>query len=207
MRAGIPPMPAFFRNHRAIGRSNPYPLMKPAGLFLFLPAGLMVITLSAEDSTGLVSREIKARIREGLPAYQPPPPKTGTDDETAEFVQTTDPNVLILPKFTIKESRLPRDAADHLMSRRDFKRKMENIYLDDLADDGPLNVLLNNFTIPLISPSKAARGRAVYVKRELDRLNHVNETSKSIDPDAARKYRQELDNTHTTRPAGIPVHR
>jgi hypothetical protein len=179
--------------------------MKPAGLFLFLPAGLMVVTLSAEDSTGLVSREIKARIREGLPTYQPPPPKNGADGETAEPAQTSDPNVLILPKFMVKEKRFPRDADDHLMSRRDFKRKMENLYLDKIAEDGPLNVLLNSFTIPFLSPSKAARGRAVYQQMELDRLNHVNETSKSIDPEASRKYERELDNTHTTRPAGIPV--
>jgi hypothetical protein len=82
---------------------------------------------------------------------------------------------------------------------------MENIYLDKLAEDGPLNVLLNSFTIPILSPSKAARGRALYVGQELDRLNHVNETSKSIDLEAARKYRQELDNFHTTRPAGIEI--
>jgi hypothetical protein len=181
--------------------------MKPAGLFMFLPAGLMIITLSAEDSTGLVSREIKARIREGLPVYQPPPPKSETGLDSSESAQTTDPNVLILPKFMIKEPRLPRDAADHLMSRRDFNRKMENIYLDKVAEDGPLNVLLNSFTIPLFSPSKAQRGRALYIGSELDRLNHVNETSRSTDPEAARKYKQEMDNTHTTRPAGIPLRR
>lgn len=180
--------------------------MKPAGFLLLIPAGLATVVLTAEPSAGLVSREIKARIMEGLPTYQPPPPKTGADSETTDLPQTSDPNVLILPKLMVKESRLPRDAADHLMSKRDFKRKMENIYFDKLAEDGPLNVLLNSFTIPILSPSKADRGRALYVGAELDRLSHVNDISRSIDPEAARKYKQEMDNTHTTRPAGIPLH-
>ncbi|HEY8995269.1 MAG TPA: hypothetical protein VIM71_11445 [Lacunisphaera sp.] len=179
--------------------------MKPAGFLLLLPAGLATVALTAEPSAGLVSREIKARIREGLPTYQPPSPKAGTDNESTATAQTSDPNVLILPKFMVKEKRFPRDADDHLMSKRDFNRKMENLYLDKIAEDGPLNVLLNSFTIPLLSPSKVQRGRALYRAAELDRLNQVNEISKSIDPEAARKYQQEMDNTHTTRPAGIEI--
>lgn len=181
--------------------------MKPAGLLLLLPAGLLAITLSADDSTGLVSRETKARIREGLPAYQSPSAKPGAENENTDTTQTSDPNVLILPKFMVKEKRFPRGAEDQLMSRRDFKRKMENLYADKIAEDGPLNVILNSFTIPFLSPSKAARGRAIYQQMELDRLERVNETSKSVDPEAARKYRQEMDNTHTTRPAGIEIRR
>jgi hypothetical protein len=176
--------------------------MKPAGLLLLFPAGTVVVALANQPASGIVSAEIKARIREGLPAYQPPASKPESEPASPEVAQTNDPNVLILPKLTVKERRLPRDAAEHLMSKRDLKRKMENIYLDTLAEDGPLNVLLNSFTIPILSPSKAQRGRVIHVQRELDRLNHVNEISKSIDPEAARKYRRELDNTHTTRPAG-----
>lgn len=179
--------------------------MKPAGFLLLLPAGLAAVALLADTSSGRVSRETKSRILEGLPTYQPSASKSGTAGEAGEPNQPNDPNVLILPKLTVEEKRFPRDAADHLMSRRDFKRKMENIYLDTLAEEGPLNVLLNSFTIPILSPSKAARGRAIYVRRELDRLNQVNETSKAVDPAAARKFKQELDNTHTTRPAGIPL--
>lgn len=176
--------------------------MKPAGLFPLLSAGVAAVALAGQPTGGLVSSEVKARIREGLPVYQPRPPESDADSETDDLTQSADPNVLILPKFMIKERRFPRGADDQLMSRRDFKRKMENLYFDRLAEDGPLNVLLNNFTIPLLSAPKAARGRSLYLESELDRLNHVNETSKSIDREAARKYKRELDNTHTTRPAG-----
>lgn len=173
--------------------------MKLAGFPLLFSAGSIAVSLGAQSTTSIVSRETSARIREGLPTYAPSPPPS---DSATEPTQTTDPDVLILPKVTVKGKRLPPDAADHLMSRRDFKRKMENLYLDALAEDGPLNVLLNNFTIPILSPSKAQRGRALYHRRELDRLRRVNDATRAIAPEAADKFKDELDNTHTTRPAG-----
>lgn len=176
--------------------------MKLAGFPLLFSAGSIAVSLGAQSTTSLVSRETSARIREGLPTYAPPPPPSDATTAPTDSPQTTDPNVLILPKVTVEEKRLPSDAADHLMSRRDFKRKMENLYLDTLAEDGPLNLLLNKFTIPILSPSKAERGRAIYNRRELDRLRRVNETSRAIAPEAADKFKDELDNTHTTRPAG-----
>lgn len=174
--------------------------MKPAGLLLVLAFGGSATLPGAESGTGIISREIAAKIREGLPAYQPPPPGTGAGSDDAAAPR--DPAVLVLPKMTVEERRLPRDAADHLMNRDDFKRKMENIYLDELAKVGPLNYFLNQFTIPLLSPSKAARGRAIYQQRELDRLRHVSEAARALAPDAAAAFERELDNSHTTRPAG-----
>lgn len=174
--------------------------MKPAGLLLPL-VGLATALSAAGPSAAIISREISAKIREGLPAYQPSAPRP--EDEAAETnLQTTDPDVLILPKITVKEKRLPADAADHLMSRREFNRRMENLYFDALVEEGPLSVLLNNFTIPLISPFKATRGRVIYRQRELERLRHVSDSLRTLDPDAAGKFERELDNTHTTRPAG-----
>jgi len=79
--------------------------------------------------------------------------------------------MLILPKLTVKERRLPPDAADHLMSPAAFKRKMSNLYLDELDRIGPLHSFLNRFTIPLLSPSRVERGKAIQLNRELDRLS------------------------------------
>lgn len=172
--------------------------MKPAGLLLPLVGFASALT-AAEPSSAIISREISAKIREGLPAYQPPSNKS---EGGTEGPQTDDPNVLVLPKVTVEEKRLPPDAADQLMNRDAFKRKMENLYLDEIAKDGPLNYLLNRFTIPILSPSKEERGRAIYQQRELDRLRHVTDTVRSLDPDAAKTFERELDNSHTTRPAG-----
>ena len=175
--------------------------MKPAGFLLFIPAGLVAVLSAEEAPAGLASRETKNHIREGLPAYHPPSPKAdGTPGPEAS--DKPDPGTLVLPKMTIKEKRLPPDAADQLMSRSEYKRKMENIYLDEIAKDGPLNYVLNCFTIPLLSPSKAARGNAIYRAREADRLQQVVEVSKALDPEADKKFKEEMDNTWTTRPAG-----
>ena len=175
--------------------------MKPAGLLLFIPAGLVAVLAAEETPSGLASRETKAHIREGLPAYHPSPPQAdgaaGTENNAAPATDT-----LVLPKMTVKEKRLPGDADDQLMSKSDFKRKMENLYLDSLSADGPLNYLLNCFTIPILSPSKAARGHAIYRAREMERLQHVVDASKALDPEADKKFKQEMDNTWTTRPAG-----
>lgn len=174
--------------------------MKPAGPLLVFVLGSAASLAAAEPGAGIVSRDIAAKIRAGLPAYQPPSP--GAQAGTAGTDRPGDPGVLVLPKMTVKERRLPRDAADHLMSRDDFKRKMENIYLDEIAKAGPLNYLLNQFTIPLFSPSKADRGRAIYRQRELERLRHVSDAARILDPGAAAALERELDNSHTTRPAG-----
>jgi len=174
--------------------------MKPAGLLLFIPAGLVAV-LSAEEAPGLASRETKSHISEGLPTFQPPPPKPeGTPGIDSTAAPAAD--VLVLPKMTVKELRLPSDAADHLMSKRDFNRKMENLYLDTIAEDGPLNVLLNSITIPFLSPSKAQRGRAIYRAKEIQRLEHVIDVSKDLDHATAAKYKQEMDNSWTTRLPG-----
>ncbi len=123
----------------------------------------------------------------------PTPPKTDAEAGAPESAPAAD--VLVLPKMIVKEKRLPRDAADQLMSKRDFNRKMENLYLDTVAEGGPLNVLLNSFTIPILSPSKAQRGRAIYRAKEMDRLDHVIDASKALDPATAAKYKQEMDNS------------
>ncbi|RXK52789.1 hypothetical protein ESB00_13795 [Oleiharenicola lentus] len=164
--------------------------------------GLAAALSAAEPEPARISRDISAKIREGLPTYQPPAAPAEGGSAGTEGSQTSDPNVLILPKLTVKEKRLPPDAADQLMSRDDFKRKMENLYLDEIAKDGPLNYLLNKFTIPILSPSKAERGKAIYQRRELDRLRHVSDAARSLDPNATKKLERDLDNSHTTRPAG-----
>lgn len=173
--------------------------MKPAGL-LFSVFALVSPAPAAGPATASaspLSRDISAKIRAGLPSYRPPAPKSEGDD--ADSARAPDPDVLVLPKMTVEEKRLPRDAADHLMSREDFKRKMENLYLDEIAKDGPLNYFLNRFTIPILSPSKAERGKALYRQRELERLRQVMDIG---GPDSRQQLERELDNSHTTRPAG-----
>lgn len=145
--------------------------MRPAGFLLLVPAGFACLATADEPaSTGLLSNGVKAHIRAGLPAFQPKP-ATAPAAEPDSSQPTTESNVLILPKLTVKERRLPSDAADHLMKPSSFKRKMSNLYFDELDRIGPLHSLLNRFTIPLLSPSRVERGKAIQLNRELDRLS------------------------------------
>ncbi|MES1168035.1 MAG: hypothetical protein ABUL61_02580, partial [Oleiharenicola lentus] len=103
--------------------------MKPAGYLLLIPVGLAGIAEAASEPapTGLASRELKAHIREGLPAYQSPaanrPAQEGDSPIFTENHATTDPDVLILPKLTVKERRdLPSDATRYLMGARNYDR-------------------------------------------------------------------------------------
>ncbi len=150
--------------------------MKPAGYLLFIPVGLAGIADAASEpaSTGLVSAEIKAHIREGLPNYEPPPAiRPAGEGDSPIFTENhpLDPDVLVLPKLTVKEKReLPGDAARYLLGSREYNRKMRNLYRDELAKDGALESFLNSHTIPLFSPSAAAKGRAIALGQELDRL-------------------------------------
>ena len=145
--------------------------MKPAGFLLLIPAGLVNLADASEVPAGLVSRELKAHIREGLPAWRPPAPTGGPVIASEDPAPATpDPTILVLPKLTVKEKRLPADADRYLVNPKAYDRKMRNLYLDDLAKDGPLEAVLNRFTIPLFSPSTVAKGRALEKGRELDRL-------------------------------------
>lgn len=143
--------------------------MKPAGFLFLVPAGLACVASADEATAGQTSRETKAHIREGLPAFQTPPDTDVAAGPEATFA-ATDRDLLVLPTLTVKERRLPPDAAEHLMRPKDFKRKMTNLYLEEVDRLGPLNSFLNRFTIPLLSPSRAERGKAIRINRELDRL-------------------------------------
>jgi hypothetical protein len=159
--------------------------MKPAGYLLFFSVGTSCWGQAAEPPPGLVSKQTKAHIREGLPKFQAKAPEGTEDSSNEEATPADDPDLLVLPTMTVKEKRLPSDAADHLANRDDVKRKMENIYLDEVAAVGRLNYFLNSFTIPILSPSKEERGRAIYIQRELDRLNRVTLLPETAPAEAA----------------------
>jgi len=146
--------------------------MKAAGLLFLVPAGLASIAGADDAPPSAVSRETKAHISEGIPTFQPKP--VADPNVPDESVPTAfESNMLVLPKLTVKERRLPVDAAIHMGNPDDYNRKMANLYLDELERLGPLNSILNRFTIPLLSPSRAERGKAIERNRELDRLSSL----------------------------------
>lgn len=71
-----------------------------------------------------LAREIQAT----LPKYAPPAPKpSGLPDAVAD-----DPEVLALPKLTVKEKRPPRIDPDELLTKRELNKKLTRVYRDSL---------------------------------------------------------------------------
>lgn len=166
--------------------------MKPAAALLLLATGITPLAGAAEPRpASRLSAEVKERIRESLPAYQTPSARNAPSSPI--FLNPpTDPEVFVLPKLSIRQRRLPPDAAEHMENRDKVRRMYENVYLDEMASLGELNYLLNSITIPFLSPSKAARGRAIKQRRELQRYADLADAVERADPAGAAALREEL---------------
>ncbi|HEY0864687.1 MAG TPA: hypothetical protein VGD97_11325 [Lacunisphaera sp.] len=178
--------------------------MKPAGfhLLVFAVAG----TLVAEEPTGSTpERKTSARltqeIRVALPKFTPPPPPVL--DQPKSGGTEADPNVLALPKFTVKEKRPPTHDPDVWLSRSAIQHKAMAAYRESMTD---FEWALNSWFIPLFSPPASVRARAHYqnskMGAEISRLNTLIHQIGQQDPAASAELRQELKNMVEGRPVG-----
>jgi hypothetical protein len=123
-----------------------------------------------EHPHGLLSESIMIHVRESLPVYQTGTPPAPAITATGDF-SSLDDQLLLLPKRTVLEKSLPRTASYDLLTKTERSKEMSHLYLQDVAADGWLNEVLNSVTIPILSPTKAERGREIYLKREMERLS------------------------------------
>jgi hypothetical protein len=103
--------------------------MKPTGfhLLVFVVAGPLAAQEPAETAPDRkTSARLTQEIRVTLPKFTPPPPpvldqprNSGTED---------DPNVLALPKFTVKEKRPPTHDPDVWLTDRAIQQKAMAAY-------------------------------------------------------------------------------
>ena len=183
--------------------------MKPAGfhLLIFVVAGPLA---AQEPAKSLSDRKTSARltqeIRVALPKFTPPPPpildrpkSDGTED---------DPNVLALPKFTVKEKRPPTHDPDVWLTNKAVQQKAMAAYKQSLTD---LEWALNSWYIPLFGSSPSARARASYEnQKKMSELQHVHRLFRAISTTDSRaggdleKERVKMDQAEywQSRPAG-----
>lgn len=123
------------------------------------------------DSTAKtsVAQKLHALIRSSSPYKPNSATESAGTDSSAEPVEESS-TLLVLPKMVVKERPLPRDAKRAWLSPKGFKEQWEAVYDKKVAEDGRLNELLNGFTIPFLSPSKAERGRQLAIDEQLKRL-------------------------------------
>ena len=176
--------------------------MKPAGFLLLAPAGLILIAANAaEPEPAKLSERLKQEIVARLPAYTPPPPAAAAAPETPA---EADPNALELPKMTVRERRQPRIEPNDLLTPDELNKKFAREYLNSLKG---LDALLNGFSIPLISPSLAARGRQLYRTQQMEDIEHIMKVAEKIDPKDSAEMRKKVREMKRTdeqqnRPAG-----
>lgn len=199
--------------------------MKPAGfhLLIFVVAGPLAAlepsaapvaqppdapseALAKEGPDRKTSARLTQEIRISLPKFGPPPPPVL--DQPKSDGAGDDPNVLALPKFTVKEKRPPTHDPDVWLTDRAIQQKAMAAYKQSMTD---LEWALNSWFIPLFSPPASVRARASYasnkaladIKRVHDLLGRISATN----PKAASELEQErikMDQTEywQSRPAG-----
>ena len=180
--------------------------MKPAGLSLLCLAapGLLVAQLIEPVAPPKTSSRLTQEIRANFPAYTPPaPPADG-----AAAATSSDPDVLQLPKFTVKEKRVPTNDPDVWLTDKVIQRKAMAAYKGSMS---PLEWALNSWFVPLFSAPASVRARAAYqdnkLAAEYSQLAHIAEIGKQVDRESAARSQKALAdaqraNEWQSRPAG-----
>ncbi len=179
--------------------------MKSAGLHLlpFVMAG----SLAAQEpapAAAKTSARLGQEIRAALPKYTEPP--TRILDRPKDL--DADPDVFVLPKFTVKGKRPPTHDPDVWLTDRAIQQKAMAAYKQSMTD---LEWALNSWFIPILSPPASARARTAYEQgkslTEAQRLHRLLGNISATDSKAAADLEQErikMDQTEywQSRPAG-----
>ena len=170
--------------------------MTPAGFTLLCCIAAPLVASEPEvpaPAPRKLSSHLTEEIRAALPTFQPPVTTAAADPGSP----LQNAYVLELPRMTVTEKRMQAMAPDTLLSKDELGRKMEREYLNSLADVSDLNLILNSFSIPLVSPSVKVRAREAYfdkrISAEFARLFRLAEKVREIDPVAAAKLERDMD--------------
>lgn len=180
--------------------------MKTAGLPL-LAFALAGSSLPGEDATPPPPARTSARLAQEisafLPKYAPPPPPP--KDFSGPDTPDSDPNVLRLPTFTVKEYR-PRDHdPDVWLTGKGVRQKAMAQYKQSLTD---FEWALNGWYIPLFGSSPAARAAGTYQARksmeESRRIRYLFKLAAAADAVELEKERVKMEQAQywQGRPAG-----
>ena len=144
---------------------------------------------SPAPQTARLSAHLTEALLATLPAFNP----TAAQQTESPAANPLADDVVVLPKYTVRDRRLPRAEADDWLSQQALAQKIKRDYLNSL---NPLDRLLNGFSIPFLTPSVAARAAAQHDddkrRREQADLDHLLDVVGAADPDAAAALRSEL---------------
>jgi hypothetical protein len=169
--------------------------MKPAGLSLlaFVVTGILAAQSPAPPQPVRTSPRLSQEIRAGLPVFVPPVVKPPSDPEESA-VPPSDPDILKLPKFVIREKRPPGNDPDVWLTERTVQQKAMVAYKTSMTD---LEWALNSWFIPLFSAPPSVRARQYYESRklsaEIERLDAIIKTVGLTDPQEAARLKDAMD--------------
>ena len=139
---------------------------------------------SPAKESSKVSPHISAMIKAELPGYKSqtdPPSLELRRDEPASTVGH-DPEVLELEKITVRERKPQKIEPLDILVDAGRRKKLALDFKNSLKG---LDALLNGFSIPILSPSMAERGRVYRQRQQLDELNRIGSAVREADPKAA----------------------
>lgn len=166
-------------------------------MLVLLALGCPCAPLTASDSTSPApapaqSERVRQAVADKLPKFSPAAPVANDSsvDESAPAIASTLPplaegeQLLKLPDFRVTEPKVFGPDEDDWLTGAELTRKALRLAERDMT---ALDLALNRWHIPLLTPSFAARARAAYeqerLDREMDRLLRLVELSE-IDPNA-----------------------
>ncbi len=183
--------------------------MKLTGPFLVLlawPTGLLADSPeSSASASAKASAHVSAMIRADLPGFVPRTDPASPQLRRDEATVARDPDVLELPKITVRERPPPKIDPLDILVKAGRKKKLAHDFKESFTG---LDALLNGFSFPLFSPTMAERGRVYHQQQQLEELNRVGGAVRESDPKAAAGLAQDaaaaqraLDRQN--RPAGV----
>lgn len=141
---------------------------------LFAACVLFAATASARD---ISSEKVQQSVRDRLPKFNPAASDAARQAAANKVERPVEQEgVTTLPDFHVVEKKTIQPSADDWLSRAEATRKAVRIA------EGKMNALelaLNRWHIPLLTPSFAQRARAEYeAKKEAEELDRLNRLSK-----------------------------
>jgi len=133
--------------------------------------------------TAKLSSRLTEEIRASLPKYTS---SSATQPQKSEPTSRYSSDLLILPKVIVNERPPPRVEPNDLITTKALDKKLARDFKNSLTG---LDAFLNGFSIPLVSPSMTARGRAAYKARKRGELNNSIRSISAADATAGGKLK------------------
>ena len=152
--------------------------MRPMLQALALCVSAVVVQAQTPPAT---SERTQQALRDRLPRYDPAASDAARKARAeaaarkAAAPTETEEGVVVLPEFQVRERKMAQPSADDWLRSQEVTQKAMRA---KAAEMNALEMALNRWHIPFLTPSFAARARAEYEdkkrREEMDRLERLN---------------------------------